>query len=932
MPPDLPFWTRLLLRLAVEAAGVVAAAWLLDRLIRPAYWRRALWQSAFICLLLLTGSELSGFGRGLASFLFGRARAEEKPALWTSPVERRSLPLPSPSLSIASSPISTPLAGVKPEIVRPVWWPGLLWLAGGLVILGRVAAAQILFILLRRRRLHPACADLRGRVAAILQRLGFRGKISLLQSPGLTAPVAFGVLQPSVGLPVDFAAKFTRAEQDAMLAHELAHLAARDPLWYLLADVSSAALWWHPQAWWARRRLHRASELAADEAAAIFPEGPAALAGCLVTLGRQMTQLPGATWLGVEGGGFRSNLAERVQRLLCLADTARQPSYGGRAQAAKFGAIIAISTAAITLSGCLQNRGTEKQPTLQASLSQSWDSSPAATVWHSALPPDAPAPQPRPRPVSAGIAEKEPAWLEMRSFHVEPNSFVQALQRLFPQEDVRQANPMLRRYFASLGINLTNQGAFTLFNARSGDILARATRQDLDSVQRAIETLANLPHQPVPLPAKRPSGTAVLFTRTFHIDPDIFFPRLQEAFPEFLPPPDNTSEANGSRPDLSGTTNHSWYASLLRQSLSSLGIIDLPNTNGTFLFISDRSGLLVRAKLEDMEALRQVIELLNKVPPEVRLDVKFAIITQQSNNAAGFNLLLGTTTNAIGAPSVRTPGRQGPSTLATPSGIFPGPAPSATNPGPAAPPGPAVQPVGTGLLAGILNEEQFRMVFNAILQRERSDILSMGVSTASGGEARVGVTDLVDMPAGVALGSNAAGPGNLTNKYEEGPVMDVLPTVLADGISIQLVLKASYRQFLGFDKPPQAAPKSNAVSTLPMGVATNATVLPLPHYQVRQLSSLPMGAATNAAAPVPRFRGFSETTTITVFDGQTVVLGGPLQDSGSGQEQQQTNTVRENVIVFITPRIIDPAGNPVHTDEQMPLVQTPPPQGTNATK
>ena len=72
--PDLAFWTRLLTRLAVEAACVVGIALLLDRLIRPAFWRRALWQSAVISLLLVAASELSGFGRGLASISF-RPRA-----------------------------------------------------------------------------------------------------------------------------------------------------------------------------------------------------------------------------------------------------------------------------------------------------------------------------------------------------------------------------------------------------------------------------------------------------------------------------------------------------------------------------------------------------------------------------------------------------------------------------------------------------------------------------------------------------------------------------------------------------------------------------------------------------------------------------------------------------------------------------------------
>ena len=209
--------------------------------------------------------------------------------------------------------------------------------------------------------------------------------------------------------------------------------------------MSSAALWWHPQAWWARRRLHRASELAADEAAALFPEGPAALAECLVTLGRQMTQLPAASRMGVEGGGFRSNLAERVQRLLRLADTARQPSYSWRAHAARLVAIIAISAAAIGLSGCLQSRDAEKQPTLQANLSQSWAASPAATVWHSALPPKNPEPPPAPIPVKLQPDAKENASPELKLTFanglggVDKITFVEVpvefdFQQLFPEQ------------------------------------------------------------------------------------------------------------------------------------------------------------------------------------------------------------------------------------------------------------------------------------------------------------------------------------------------------------------------------------------------------------------------------------------------------------------------------------------------------------------
>ena len=486
---------------------------------------------------------------------------------------------------------------VKPEIVRPVWWPGLLWLAGGLAVLGRVAAAQILFISLRRRRPDVTHTDLNGRVAAILQRLAVRRKIRLLQSPGLTGPIAFGILRPSVGLPADFAAKFSRAEQDAMLAHELAHLASRDPLWYLLADMSSAALWWHPQVWWARRRLHRASELAADEAAAIFPEGPAALAECLVTLGKQMTQFPAASRMGVEGGGFRSNLAERVQRLLRLAEAARRPSYGWRAHAAKLVAILAISAAAIGLSGCLQSRDAVKQPTLQANLSQSWAASPASTVWHFALPPQKPESPPAPQPVKFQSAQQPesplvetsqpasptitnlvranegprtfkptgPVGMETRTFRVVPKILIPILEAMPAQIPVGQTNTnggnggltyntqtnmggmfgatgwigndgltyriqtnemtryatLLTRYFSSLGLNVTSNGAFAFFNNRTGDILVRATAQDLGTVARVLELLNKVPPQ-VQIDAKFVTLTQLAWISTEQNSPKVW--------------------------------------------------------------------------------------------------------------------------------------------------------------------------------------------------------------------------------------------------------------------------------------------------------------------------------------------------------------------------------------------------------------------------
>lgn len=105
-----------------------------------------------------------------------------------------------------------------------------------------------------------------------------------VESPELCGPVAFGVWRPTIALPTQFSRRFTSSQRDAMVAHELAHLRGRDPLWCLLADVLCAIAWWHPAVWWVRDRFRAAAESAADAAAAsTIDGGHVALAEALVT-------------------------------------------------------------------------------------------------------------------------------------------------------------------------------------------------------------------------------------------------------------------------------------------------------------------------------------------------------------------------------------------------------------------------------------------------------------------------------------------------------------------------------------------------------------------------------------------------------------------------------------------------------------------------
>ena len=83
----------------------------------------------------------------------------------------------------------------------------------------------------------------------------YRRQVRLCIGGWLPAPVALGLLRPMVLVPADFTGQFTPAEQQVILAHELAHLAAGDPAWLLAADLLAALAWWHPAVHWCRRRV-----------------------------------------------------------------------------------------------------------------------------------------------------------------------------------------------------------------------------------------------------------------------------------------------------------------------------------------------------------------------------------------------------------------------------------------------------------------------------------------------------------------------------------------------------------------------------------------------------------------------------------------------------------------------------------------------------
>lgn len=94
--------------------------------------------------------------------------------------------------------------------------------------------------------------------------VGESGRIRLVETPAVSSPVAFGVSDKVVALPIGFMASENRAARDLAIEHELAHHRGRDLLANILAQPILALHWFNPLAWMGWRAMRRDQEAACD--------------------------------------------------------------------------------------------------------------------------------------------------------------------------------------------------------------------------------------------------------------------------------------------------------------------------------------------------------------------------------------------------------------------------------------------------------------------------------------------------------------------------------------------------------------------------------------------------------------------------------------------------------------------------------------------
>ena len=382
-------------------------------------------------------------------------------------------------------------------------------------------------------------------------------------------------------------------------------------------------------------------------------------------------------------------------------------------------------------------------------------------------------------------------------------------------------------------------------------------------------------------------------------------------------------------------------------------------TGASANFIATSSRLIVKNTQTNLELVDALVETSLTAPPtQIEIEAKFLEVSQNNLNELGFDWLLGQFSLAGGSGIYSGGGTEGFGRTINPAGyplLNPGGTPvgatSSTS-------GPITagnrsgstaisvnaidalllgSPIGQGAgilsVAGVFTNPQFQVVLRALNQKKGVDLISAPkVTTQSARKATIEIvreflypTQFTAPQAQASVGSQftpsvPTAPSGWTMK-PTGITLEVVPTLGPDNYTIELDLAPRVIEFDGF---------------INYGSPINATVQAQGIYSLVAPTSKTFEATANTINQ-PVFSVREVTTQVSVYDGQTVVMGGLMREDVQKVEDKvpllgdiplagrlfrssADQHTKRNLIMFVTAGLIDPAGQPVVQSEDEDLV------------
>jgi general secretion pathway protein D len=381
-------------------------------------------------------------------------------------------------------------------------------------------------------------------------------------------------------------------------------------------------------------------------------------------------------------------------------------------------------------------------------------------------------------------------------------------------------------------------------------------------------------------------------------------------------------------------------------------------------FLPQTSRLIVRNTADNLELVDAIVEQANvSGPRQVEIEAKFVEITQNNLKELGFDWLLGPF-NLNSKGSIALAGGTSGTGAVVNQADYPfsttglNPVTAGNRNGNLAISGNAIDSLLLGTSAGqvlapgifgvggLLTDPQFQLVVRALNQKKGVDLLSAPrVTTKSGQRAVIeivrefryptqfeppqipqtvgSVTTRTDTGGILPLGGGSSVPVTPTTPTHfetrnTGVTLEVEPVVGPDGVTIDLNLVPQVVEFEGFINygSPILAPSSSFLNTVTGGLVNS-----------------PQSVLTPNVINQPIFSTRKVTTSVSVWDGQTVVLGGLMREDVQKTEDRtpllgdipivgrlfRTNAeqhIKRNLVIFVTARLVNPGGQLVNSNEE----------------
>jgi beta-lactamase regulating signal transducer with metallopeptidase domain/peptidoglycan/xylan/chitin deacetylase (PgdA/CDA1 family) len=243
-------------------------------------------------------------------------------------------------------------------------WLVIAWMMGVALCATR-SAWGLLCVRRLRQSGRPVAAELQASLARLARRMRVTRAVRLCESALVEAPTVIGHLKPVILLPACALTGLTRAQLEAALAHELAHIRRHDYLFNLLQTIIETLLFYHPAAWWLSRRVRAEREHACDDMAVAGVGDVILYARALAALEQLRPTRGPALALAANGG----SLMRRIKRLVNHRTARARTSPGGRLAAAValvltigLGLCVARALAPVSLSGDIAARSAHAAP------------------------------------------------------------------------------------------------------------------------------------------------------------------------------------------------------------------------------------------------------------------------------------------------------------------------------------------------------------------------------------------------------------------------------------------------------------------------------------------------------------------------------------------------------------------------------------------